>query len=102
MVVQWVTLQSFYCKGCGFDPWLGNDPTNLTAKPEKKGGHMRYPLVLTEPERHLHQLRVKDKGPGSVQLDIEAPLLSPPSLSPDQLHLVSAQPGRGIQGYSPL
>lgn len=58
---------------------------------------MRYPLVLTEPERPLRQPRVKDKGPGSVQLDIEAPLLSPPSLSTAHLHLASAQPG----GQSP-
>lgn len=90
-------LQSFHCRGCGFDPWLGNDPTNLAEKPKKKGGHMRYTLVLTEPERPLRQLRVKDKGPGSMQLDFEAPLLSPPSLSPAHLHLASAQPG----GQSP-
>ena len=58
---------------------------------------MKYPLVLTEPERPLRQPRVKDKGPGSMQLDTEGPLLSPPSLSTAHLHVASAQPG----GQSP-
>ena len=43
LVIQWVRLQSSHCRGCAFDPWLGNDPTNLAAKPKKKGGRMKYP-----------------------------------------------------------